>query len=622
MPTVHTNLTVGLRAVIRRIETEKIDPRKVVTDTRFQPRTETGVTAIEVDRMRAEGKRRGRADGWDPALYDPIKVWAPQGGLNLYVFEGFHRTALAVACGQQFIESRVHYGYEEDEITALARRSNTKFRPQEPLEEAAIFAADRESGMTWNEISTAYDRRIPSYYERRASLAYLDPQIKAAVRSKQLRVEYAEVIGALAQKGASVTLQLYLRDLAWTGKMRVEVFRALGAALARPTSNGSVLPLFNLKMDDAVQAAQEAAGKAAALLVCRDAWGGVARAGQTLLRLLRRQKGDPEAEGIDEVVDAIAVARTAVMVLNGELGDTGGGDEGDNGSTVGAVAAAILEREGEVATAARPLMKWVGGKTWLLPTLAPRIRVMLEARGDRARLIEPFAGGAALTLSVGPPRGILSDIEHDPTLVYWACRSDPDRLHDLVEAYRARGEGKEEYFIIRAEEPEDPFERAARLIYLVRLGWHGLYRTNRKGKFNVPYGDSGGKAEWPTTADYAAAARALAGVEVVCSDAIDLISAAGSTDVIYADPPFEGAFDGYSGGHGPVDHDRLATELHVAVERGASVIVSQPGGDATRRRYGGWCEVIDLSRAYRVGGKADRRGRRGEALCVAKEGSL
>src|SRR3990167_10651272 len=113
----------------RRITTEFINPLVVLVDPRFQPRTEAGVNDLEIEKMRSEGRRRGYKSGWDPSLYDPVKVW--NFSSQLYIFEGYHRTSLAISCGVHSIEARVHYGYDESEIVALANRSNTKFRPQE-----------------------------------------------------------------------------------------------------------------------------------------------------------------------------------------------------------------------------------------------------------------------------------------------------------------------------------------------------------------------------------------------------------------------------------------------------------------------------------------------------------
>jgi len=588
------------RAVPREIVTTTIAVADIRYDPRFQPRTESGASAAEIERMRAAGRERGHASGWAPEMYDPIRV--ADLGQGPCVFEGFHRLALASACSVRRLEVRLHRGYTVAEVEGLARRSNIKTRPHEPLEEAAIYAAESDAGLTWEEISRKFDRRAPGYYERRAALAYLAPGLKDAVRSKQLKVEYAEVIGRLARAGATATLQNYLCELAWTSKVRVEVFRVLGDSLLRQgTGSGGAVALFDLTRDGAVAAAQQEVERVTRALAIREAWSGLARSCQSLAR--RLTEAGFEVDG--RITEFTATARL-------EASRAFGGGEED--VAVGLAADVDVET---TVRAARPLVKWVGGKGWALPWLLSAVRRGLANGG---RFIEPFGGGAALTLAVVPGRGVYAEAVPDLVALYASVRAAPGDVHAALTYMLERyGVDRDGYLRARAERPEvgspvdvsDPLviRRAAWLIYMNRLGFNGIFCVNKKGGYNCPYGDGRVKS-WPTAGDFAAVAGALVGVEVVYEHGQTVILDAAGGDFVYADPPHPGkaatllVADSYF----DVDHALLAEGLRGASERGASVVASLPDTEETEAWYGPWATLHRVSRGSRAGGgrKGDR----------------
>lgn len=182
----------------------------------------------------------------------------------------------------------------------------------------------------------------------------------------------------------------------------------------------------------------------------------------------------------------------------------------------------------------RPFLKWAGGKRQLLPELVSRLPE------DFNCYHEPFIGGGALFLTVQPKLGTISDINGELINCYQVVRDHPRELVEELTRY----EISEEFFYqIRAadRDPEfanwSPLQRAARLIYLNKNCFNGLYRVNSKGLFNVPYG----RYENPKLADLdnlLACSHILQGVEILRSSYLDVERRCSAGDFVYFDPPY------------------------------------------------------------------------------------
>ena len=135
---------------------------------------------------------------------------------------------------------------------------------------------------------------------------------------------------------------------------------------------------------------------------------------------------------------------------------------------------------------AKPFIKWAGGKRKLVPELVKR---MPSSYGT---YFEPFLGGGALFFELEPRKAILSDLNSDLTRTYWAvdhCVEDLIFKLDILEAAHRKG-GLEHYLKVRAQNSAKlaQVDCAARLIYLNKTCFNGLYRVNKSGQFNVPMG--------------------------------------------------------------------------------------------------------------------------------------
>jgi DNA adenine methylase len=138
----------------------------------------------------------------------------------------------------------------------------------------------------------------------------------------------------------------------------------------------------------------------------------------------------------------------------------------------------------------RPFVKWVGGKTQLLPELRKRIPPTWNPEKDL--YVEPFVGGGALFWDLQPTHAVLSDVNKSLVRAWQAFRRNETgeliellRLHE--KAYR-RDPEKTYYHVRDCFGGADSLVDAARLIFLNKTGFNGLYRENKSGGFNVPWG--------------------------------------------------------------------------------------------------------------------------------------
>lgn len=202
----------------------------------------------------------------------------------------------------------------------------------------------------------------------------------------------------------------------------------------------------------------------------------------------------------------------------------------------------------------RPFLKWVGGKTQLLPALEARLP--LDFFQSVRVYAEPFVGGGAflfrlLEKGMRPERVIINDSNRDLANAYRTVR---DRAVDLIaeleamqSAYRSQADeaARKEFFLrIRAEynrgaveRDSAPVRRTAQLLFLNRTCFNGLYRVNAHGEFNVPFG----RYVNPRICDeetIRADAATLAGTEILDGDFADALAEAGRGWFVYLDPPY------------------------------------------------------------------------------------
>lgn len=235
-----------------------------------------------------------------------------------------------------------------------------------------------------------------------------------------------------------------------------------------------------------------------------------------------------------------------------------------------------------------PFLKWPGGKRWLAPLVAELIG---QPTGT---YYEPFLGGGAIFFYVRPLKTVLSDSNRD---LIGAYRQIKTNLSSVLDAMQGLRPSRARFNQLRSAAPESALERAVRLLYLNRTAFNGMYRVNRKGEFNVPYGCKPGTKVLNRELLLAASA-ALQSATILHSTFEHQIVKAREGDVVYCDPPYTVKHDnnGFIRYNESIfswdDQVRLAQACIAATRRGARVIVSNARHEPVRKLYKGFAVRI------------------------------
>jgi DNA adenine methylase len=249
-------------------------------------------------------------------------------------------------------------------------------------------------------------------------------------------------------------------------------------------------------------------------------------------------------------------------------------------------------------------MKWPGGKRELLRYLLP----LFPERPSR--YFEPFVGGGAVFFALRPVQAMLSDCDADLINCYAAVRDDPKAVIAKLAVMRNTAE---DYYRVRASRPTSPSGRAARTLYLAKLSFNGIYRKNRDGEFNVPYGHKSHLAVCDKPSIIAASA-ALQSARTDCVDFEVALRQARPNDVIYLDPPYTVAHgnNGFVKYNAKIfswsDQERLASIAVDLVRRGCRVVISNADHPSIIRLYSTF-QMTRISRSSRIAASVDSRKR-------------
>lgn len=278
----------------------------------------------------------------------------------------------------------------------------------------------------------------------------------------------------------------------------------------------------------------------------------------------------------------------------------------------------------EVQNEALPLLKWAGGKGRLLAQYAPYFPSGFNS------YFEPFVGGGAvffemLRRGLEPTRQRvrLSDVNDELINLYRTVQNDPTHLIESL-AVLAQNHSQEHFYEVRARNPQELTDlgRAARLIYLNRTCFNGLYRVNSKGLFNVPFG----RYKNPTIVQEPrlwAVHRALQDVEIEEAPYSSVLREAKKGDLVYFDPPYDplsasSSFTSYARSSFGVEQQRELAEVFGELDRsGVLVMLSNSDTPLIKELYKNF--VIKPMQAPRaINSKADRRTAITELLVLGK----
>lgn len=271
---------------------------------------------------------------------------------------------------------------------------------------------------------------------------------------------------------------------------------------------------------------------------------------------------------------------------------------------------AVLARKSLTPQATKPLFKWAGGKRWLAPAAR-----LLAPPTWKGRYFEPFVGGAAFYFALNPPVATLSDSNKELMTTYSALQSDPDGVIEQLEAFPNNADF---YYFLRETRPRSASKVAARFLYLNRTCWNGLYRVNKRGKFNTPFG----KYSNPTICDEARiedGAEALAAAELLTGDFAEILKRAKRGNFVYCDPPYitghtNNGFHKYNANlFSWLDQQRLAATAIRLKASGVHVLVSNADTESVVALYKGF-NYYRLKRRSLIAAESKNRGTIVEAL--------
>lgn len=259
---------------------------------------------------------------------------------------------------------------------------------------------------------------------------------------------------------------------------------------------------------------------------------------------------------------------------------------------------------------ATPVLKWVGGKRQLLDTLRPLLPKTIN------RYCEPFIGGGAMLFDLQPKNALVNDINSDLILVYTVIRDNVDELIQKLEKFENTSES---FYAVRDWDRDrikyaamSSVERAARIIYLNKTCYNGLYRVNNAGEFNSPFGNY--KSPNIVNAPVLRAVSAYFNAAEITFSTVDyaeLLQNVRRGTFVYLDPPYDpvsdtSSFTGYvRGGFTRDDQIRLHECCDELNRRGVRFMLSNSATDFIKEQYGEYdITVVKAKRAINsVGSK-------------------
>ncbi|MBI5802352.1 MAG: Dam family site-specific DNA-(adenine-N6)-methyltransferase [Verrucomicrobia bacterium] len=248
------------------------------------------------------------------------------------------------------------------------------------------------------------------------------------------------------------------------------------------------------------------------------------------------------------------------------------------------------------------------------------------------RYVEPFLGGGAVFFRQASVhsglQAILSDSNVELINCYEGVRDRPDELMRALDLHAVNFSktGAAYYYAVRTKRiVPNPVERAARMIFLNKTCFNGLWRVNSRGEFNVPIGSALPK-EYYVGRNIMAASRALRRATLKAGDFEETLSQATDGDFVYVDPPYfprspTSSFTAYTAEiFGRTAQAKLAVCVAEAVLRGATAVLSNSDTPLIRELYGDF-DIHEVTSRRAINAVGTDRGRVPELVIVAKKKS-
>lgn len=269
----------------------------------------------------------------------------------------------------------------------------------------------------------------------------------------------------------------------------------------------------------------------------------------------------------------------------------------------------------------KPFTKWTGGKRQLLGELRNNMPENYN------KYYEPFIGGGALFFDVTPKDAVINDFNSELILTYKVIRDDVQNLIEQLKIH-ANNNSKEYYYGVRSADRDGRYEKmndtekAARLLYMLRVNFNGLYRVNSKGQFNTPYGSY----KHPKIVDEMLLIKISeylkkSNVRIMSGDFKKAVADVSAGDFVYFDPPYAPVsdtsnFTAYtSEGFGIEEQGRLRDTFVELDKRGAYVMLSNSSVPIIHELYHDYADTTIIVGATRmINSKATGRGKVNEVI--------
>lgn len=292
----------------------------------------------------------------------------------------------------------------------------------------------------------------------------------------------------------------------------------------------------------------------------------------------------------------------------------------------------ITEEKPQKPVVARPFLKWAGGKAKLVPYLLELFPAKVH------RYYEPFIGGGSVFWAMAAAgrfeAAAINDWNDELVTTYRVVRDFPG---ELIAFLRERVIGYEQSpeAVFKAWQRPDalmnrtmgPIERAGRFIFLNKTAFNGLYRLNKKGEFNTPWG----KYEHPNICNepllHACSTALNKLVTISQGDFVAACAGAEEGDLVYLDPPYvpmseTADFTGYTEkGFSLDDQYRCVALFKELVSRGTAVVLSNSDTPETRAMFEGW-EMHSVPMRRNINSDGAKRGPISELVVVGRRASI
>lgn len=268
-----------------------------------------------------------------------------------------------------------------------------------------------------------------------------------------------------------------------------------------------------------------------------------------------------------------------------------------------------------------PFTKWTGGKRQLLTELKKNLPEKYNT------YYEPFIGGGALFFELAPEKAVINDLNSDLMRCYEAIKNNLDKLIEILKIH-SENNSKEYYLKIRELDRSRKYdemsdvEKAARLMYMLRVDFNGLYRVNSKGQFNVPYG----KYKNPKILneellkninEYLNSYK----IKIMNTQFYEAVSSAEQGDFVYFDPPYipiseSSHFTSYTKNGFTLDDQKKLRDTFIELDKkGVYVMLSNSSSPIVYELYNNYIDNIHTVKANRmINSNSSKRGKVKEVI--------